>query len=484
MDERRSAARSALDFRRAEAGAALHAVAEAVLGLVRACACAGDRPRRLRPRRRLPPRLSTPPANGPPPPVALRPPRTRLRAGRRARRGRRSCSSPSAPPSPGRRVDARPAQRRAPGRRRDAGRGSSSAASSRRSSLYLGGLWLLRARPPRLAVVAVARRRDPARAARRAAPALDRRVDVLGLRADRRGAPREPVRRRRRARSRAIRRSRTSAPAGGTRRPSTAPLFTLASEPVALAAGSSADAAAWIYKALGALAVLASRPWRVRARPRQAFAFAFVGWNPLLAVHFAGGGHNDAWMSALVLAALVLAARGRLQAAGRRLGGGDLRQVGAAALPAAARARGAGDRPPRRAPRLRDRGGRRRRRSRRGATAPAGSTSSGRWRGTRTGRRGSRSRTVWQQLGIPHAVAVGAVVGLFALAYLWLLPRGVARPCPARPRGRARCCSRRRTWRPGTSSGRRRSPRPRRTGRRRCSCSRSRATSLRQTVPL
>ena len=36
------------------------------------------------------------------------------------------------------------------------------------------------------------------------------------------------------------------------------------------------------------------------ARDRP-FAAAFVGWNPLLAVQFAGGGHNDALMMALVL---------------------------------------------------------------------------------------------------------------------------------------------------------------------------------------
>jgi alpha-1,6-mannosyltransferase len=41
-----------------------------------------------------------------------------------------------------------------------------------------------------------------------------------------------------------------------------------------------------------------------------------VGWNPLLALHFAGGGHNDAWMAALVVAALALGASGRRQLAG------------------------------------------------------------------------------------------------------------------------------------------------------------------------
>src|SRR5712691_7162435 len=95
------------------------------------------------------------------------------------------------------------------------------------------------------------------------------------------------------------------------------PAFTLASEPLALADGSSADAAAWTYKALAALALLAATALAAQlAAGRRAFAAAFVGWNPLLALHFAGGGHNDAWMAALVLAALGLGASGRRQLAG------------------------------------------------------------------------------------------------------------------------------------------------------------------------
>ena len=94
------------------------------------------------------------------------------------------------------------------------------------------------------------------------------------------------------------------------------PAFTLAAEPVARAAGTSADAAAWIYKVLAALAVLAAAALAARIASRPAQALAFVGWNPLLAIHFAGGGHNDAWMAALVLAGLVLANLGRREAGG------------------------------------------------------------------------------------------------------------------------------------------------------------------------
>jgi hypothetical protein len=94
------------------------------------------------------------------------------------------------------------------------------------------------------------------------------------------------------------------------------PAFTLASEPLARAAGSSADTAAWIYKSLAAIAVLAAAALAARLSVRPALALAFVGWNPLLAVHFAGGGHNDAWLALVVVGALAAAASGRRQLAG------------------------------------------------------------------------------------------------------------------------------------------------------------------------
>jgi Glycosyltransferase family 87 len=95
------------------------------------------------------------------------------------------------------------------------------------------------------------------------------------------------------------------------------PAFTLASEPLALADGESADAAAWTYKTLAAVALLAAAALAAFiARGSRAFALAFVGWNPLLAVHFAGGGHNDVWMAGLVVGALALGATGRRQLAG------------------------------------------------------------------------------------------------------------------------------------------------------------------------
>jgi hypothetical protein len=89
------------------------------------------------------------------------------------------------------------------------------------------------------------------------------------------------------------------------------PAFTLAAQPVALAVHSSAAAAAWAFKALAAAGVLLAAALAGVLARRTTFAVAFVGWNPLLAIDFAGGGHNDALMVVLVLAALALAATGR-----------------------------------------------------------------------------------------------------------------------------------------------------------------------------
>ncbi len=92
------------------------------------------------------------------------------------------------------------------------------------------------------------------------------------------------------------------------------PGFTLASEGHALVVGDSPAAAAWLYKALAAaamLVVVGCAAWL-----GGAFAAAFVGWNPLLAFHLAGGGHNDVWMMALVLVAAAAATSRRRQLAG------------------------------------------------------------------------------------------------------------------------------------------------------------------------
>ncbi len=92
------------------------------------------------------------------------------------------------------------------------------------------------------------------------------------------------------------------------------PAFSLASEPVGVT--ESSDVAAWTFKTLAALVMVAATFLAARLSRRPAFAAAFVGWNPLLAIHFAGGGHNDVWMTALVLGALAAAAAQRTQLAG------------------------------------------------------------------------------------------------------------------------------------------------------------------------
>ena len=94
------------------------------------------------------------------------------------------------------------------------------------------------------------------------------------------------------------------------------PAFTMASEPLAVVAGGSDAVAAWTYKSLAAAAALAAALLAGRLARRRAFAIALVGWNPVLAVHLAGGGHNDAWVGALILAALALSASRRAQGGG------------------------------------------------------------------------------------------------------------------------------------------------------------------------
>lgn len=89
------------------------------------------------------------------------------------------------------------------------------------------------------------------------------------------------------------------------------PVFTGVSEPVAAVAGSSSDAAAWLYKSLAALGLLAACAAVASSSGRSSLAVAFVGWNPVLAVHAAGGGHNDALVGGLAALAVALALRRR-----------------------------------------------------------------------------------------------------------------------------------------------------------------------------
>jgi hypothetical protein len=198
------------------------------------------------------------------------------------------------------------------------------------------------------------------------------------------------------------------------------PAFTLATEPVALAAGESADAAAWIYKSLAAAAVLAAAFLASRLSRRPAHALAFVGWNPLLALHFAGGGHNDAWMAALVLAALWLGQRGNRQWAGAAWAAAILvKWVPLLLLPLRA---------------VRARATERRVGHLGFAASAAAVVAVASWRyGTGwTGAFGPLARNAnletsfaiphrLTQAGLPHPLALALCVAGFALAYLWLL---------------------------------------------------------------
>jgi len=198
------------------------------------------------------------------------------------------------------------------------------------------------------------------------------------------------------------------------------PVFTLASEGHAVVVRKSPGAAAWLYKGLAALAVLALTGLAAGLARERAFAGAFVGWNPLLAVHFAGGGHNDAWMMACVLGALALAASGRRQLAGAAwVGAIAIKWVALVFLPLRAleaRAKG-------------------RRVGHLGFAVAAVIVSAlATWRyGTawleafgplaknlREGADYSIPSRV-SALGVPHDAAVALLAVLFALAYLWLL---------------------------------------------------------------
>ena len=89
------------------------------------------------------------------------------------------------------------------------------------------------------------------------------------------------------------------------------PLFTVGSELDARVAGNERGKAAWLFRLVAALSMIAITGIAALLARERAFAVSFAGWNPLLALHFAGGGHNDAVMMALVLLALLLAERGR-----------------------------------------------------------------------------------------------------------------------------------------------------------------------------
>ena len=89
------------------------------------------------------------------------------------------------------------------------------------------------------------------------------------------------------------------------------PAFTLAAGGVAAAARRSPELASLLFRIVAALGGIAATALAAVIARRKAFAAVFVGWNPLVALSFAGGGHNDAWMVVLLLGALALVSRRR-----------------------------------------------------------------------------------------------------------------------------------------------------------------------------
>jgi hypothetical protein len=89
------------------------------------------------------------------------------------------------------------------------------------------------------------------------------------------------------------------------------PLWTFVSEPVARLGRPELG-----FRILAATCVLGITAGAAALAANPAAAVVFVGWNPLLALHGAGGGHNDALMMALVVLALLFARGGRAGLAG------------------------------------------------------------------------------------------------------------------------------------------------------------------------
>jgi len=73
---------------------------------------------------------------------------------------------------------------------------------------------------------------------------------------------------------------------------------------VPAAASSTAREAVSAYRVLAILGVLVAAGL-VAVRTRSAAAVALLAWNPLIALHFGGGGHSDGWLMTLVLVGVI-----------------------------------------------------------------------------------------------------------------------------------------------------------------------------------
>lgn len=99
-----------------------------------------------------------------------------------------------------------------------------------------------------------------------------------------------------------------AAPNWVQRAPIYGPAWEAAGTLPALAAGRSADHAQLGYRVFAVLGILAS-VGIVAAKTRRAAGVVMLGWSPLVALHFGGGGHNDAWMIAFLLLGLAVGSR-------------------------------------------------------------------------------------------------------------------------------------------------------------------------------
>ncbi len=93
------------------------------------------------------------------------------------------------------------------------------------------------------------------------------------------------------------------------------PLFTLWSELIEVTAGSVSGSVI-AHRAAAVAAILLCAWLASRLSENRSLAIVLVGWNPLVALHYGGGGHNDALMIALALLAVTASGNHRWLAAG------------------------------------------------------------------------------------------------------------------------------------------------------------------------
>jgi hypothetical protein len=94
------------------------------------------------------------------------------------------------------------------------------------------------------------------------------------------------------------------------------PGFTMLSDAHARLVGDSPRTAAFAYRLMMALATVSLILILCKWAPRPAFAVVLFGWSPLVAIHAAGGGHNESLIMLFAVPAVLLTARGHSTLAG------------------------------------------------------------------------------------------------------------------------------------------------------------------------